>query len=305
MTDSTAARSIPPVLVLVFNRERCARAQLEELRQVRPSRLFISADGPRPGNPDDEDACRRTRAVFDEVDWPCTVHRNEYPANVGLNEAALGGVTWFFEQVDAGVILEDDTIVHPDFFRFSAELLERYKDDPRIRHITSVNVADHRSFSKDSYFFASTGQLWGWATWADRWRAIDRELSDWPLVRERFTAPEASRVQRAHVNIFDSAFENRRRSWVRIWYFNVMRNGGLVTTPTRNMLRNIGLGPDATHTTSRRHTLARLRPRPMVWPLVHPIEITPNERYDNELAWYRIHNLQRRIRDTLRNFRLI
>ena len=42
-----------PVLLTVFNRPDKTRAVIEALRQIKPKRLFVSADGPRPGHPDD------------------------------------------------------------------------------------------------------------------------------------------------------------------------------------------------------------------------------------------------------------
>ena len=275
------------------------------LRTVRPPRVFITADGPRAHEEGETEKCERTRAVFDEIDWPCDVRRNEHAENIGLQRASLEGISWFFSQVDSGIILEDDTVIHPDFLDFSAEMLERYRDVPEVRYVCSVNMADHRRFSSDSYFFASMGQLWGWASWRDRWANIDPELSDWPNVRPRFVSPDATRFQRAIVRNFDAAHDNSRRSWVRVWNYSVVRDGGLVIIPETNMLRNIGFGPDATHTKSRRHTLARLRSKSLARPLRHPAEIKPNAKYDNELAWYRTHDFRRRVRDTLRNFKLI
>ena len=48
--------SCAPVVLLVFNRADMARRVVEGIRHARPPQLFVGADGPRDGNPDDVEA---------------------------------------------------------------------------------------------------------------------------------------------------------------------------------------------------------------------------------------------------------
>ncbi|MEE9439650.1 MAG: hypothetical protein V3V14_11660 [Saprospiraceae bacterium] len=45
-----------------------------EFRQVRPTQLFIAADGPRSGNSEDIALCEETRNITSLVDWECDVN---------------------------------------------------------------------------------------------------------------------------------------------------------------------------------------------------------------------------------------
>ena len=79
---------------------------------------------------------------MEEVDWDCCVHTLFREQNLGCKLAVSEAINWFFEHVEAGVILEDDCLPHPMFFPFCAELLERYRDDERVMVISGNNFQD-------------------------------------------------------------------------------------------------------------------------------------------------------------------
>ena len=145
---------IPPVLFLVFNRPDLARRVFARIREARPAHLFIAADGPRPDHPDDVPACRETRLLAAQVDWPCEVKTLFRDANLGCRAAVSSAITWFFEHVEAGIILEDDCLPDLSFFPFCAELLERYRDDERITTISAMGYPRAGLCGRHSYFFS-------------------------------------------------------------------------------------------------------------------------------------------------------
>ncbi len=61
------------VLMIVFNRPDQTRQVFERIREARPKRLYIAADGPRANRPDDVDTTAATREIAQAVDWPCEV----------------------------------------------------------------------------------------------------------------------------------------------------------------------------------------------------------------------------------------
>ena len=64
------------VLVLTFNRPEKFEKLLDIIREVKPSRLYISCDGPRLGNVEDEEKIEKTKRCIGLVDWNCTVELN-------------------------------------------------------------------------------------------------------------------------------------------------------------------------------------------------------------------------------------
>ncbi len=115
--------------------------------------------------------CSRT------VDWPAKVEQKYAERNLGLEANVELGLDWVFSQVDRAIVLEDDCIPDPTFFRFCDELLERYADDPRVWQIGGdTHLVPPEMFGGDSYAFSTWASVWGWATWADRWHAHRAEF---------------------------------------------------------------------------------------------------------------------------------
>ncbi|MGH9387808.1 MAG: hypothetical protein ACRD2N_26415 [Vicinamibacterales bacterium] len=286
----------PPVLLLVFNRVAVAGRLLDAVRLARPARLFIAADGPRPDHPEDQDLCRQARAVFGEIDWPCRVETRFQERNLGLKMAVISAVSWFFDHVEYGIILEDDCLPAPDFFPLAGELLERYASDPQIMHVSGLNMQPRDSFGPHSYFFAEVGHIWGWATWRRAWRLYDVTMADWPAMRHAFglCAPP---LRRALGRKFASAYAGRKATWSRIWYYTMFRHAGLATIPSVNFVQNIGFGPAATHTTGDWHPLRLEAFGRMRFPLDHPSDRTPSAAYHRHLARYHAGSYAQRVRE--------
>jgi len=124
-------------LLITFNRPAETRQVLEALRAVRPLRLFVANDGPRPTRPLDAPRCTEVRSLVTQlVDWPCEVKTLYQDENLGCRRGVQAALSWFFSQVDEGIILEDDIVPDPSFFDYQAELLERYRHDRRVMCIS-------------------------------------------------------------------------------------------------------------------------------------------------------------------------
>ncbi len=116
----------------MFNRPDITKRVFETIRQARPSKLYVAADGPRPEKEGENAIVQEVRTIATNVDWACevkTLFRNE---NIGCKMAISNAITWFFEQEEEGIILEDDCLPHSSFFRFCDELLEYYRTDERV-----------------------------------------------------------------------------------------------------------------------------------------------------------------------------
>src|SRR5262249_28027120 len=150
-----------PVLFLVFNRPETTARVMEAIRAVCPKRLYVAADGPRKGKSGEADRCAEARRIATRVDWPCQVRTLFREGNLGCRDAVSGAITWFFECESEGIILEDDCLPSIDFFRYCAELLERYRDDERVMAICGSAYADVPSDYPSSYYFSYYADMWG------------------------------------------------------------------------------------------------------------------------------------------------
>lgn len=276
----------PPILFLIFNRPDLTQQSFASIREAQPKQLFIAADGPRPDREGEAALCEETRSIVAEVDWECDVKTLFREENLGCRQAVSSAISWFFEHVEEGIILEDDCVADPTFFPFCADLLTRYRDDERVMCITGNNFQQGRIRGTASYYFSVYNHCWGWATWRRAWQKYDLQMTRWPEFRDSYKlnqllTPSASDKWR---EIFNSVFQGSVDTWDYQWTFSCWLNGGLTATPNGNLVRNIGFDHRATHTTDTQSTNSKLPVKPLVFPLVHPAGIEQDKSADQHVA---------------------
>lgn len=265
------------IAYIIFNRPRHTRETFAAIRAARPARLFLIADGPRLGHPTDTERCQAVREIVETIDWPCEVHRNFAPQNLGLKKRISSGLDWVFEHVDRAIILEDDCLPHPDFFPFCAEMLERYKDDERVWTVTGNNYQNGKKRGDASYYFSKYGHCWGWATWKRAWSQFDGDIRFWPewKLSDDWRNKTPDPYEQAYwIDIFDRIYLKKIDSWAYPWMTCLWYHGGLTVTPRVNLVTNIGIGPDGTHTLADEDQPGT--PVKPLGPITHPIEVVQN-----------------------------
>jgi hypothetical protein len=266
-------RQCPPILFIIFNRPDLTEQVFESIRQAQPRQLFIAADGPRPNVSTDVSLCALTRQIADRVDWECDVHTLFRDVNLGCKRGVSSAITWFFEHVEAGIILEDDCVPHPSFFRFCAELLDYYRDDERVMLISGNNFQQGQQRTPYSYYFSRYHHIWGWATWRRAWQCYDGGLKYWPDLRDTpwLLDIHGSEVAAAYwKGIFDKAYAGEVDTWDFPWLYSCWAQNSLAILPEINLVSNIGFDERATHTKSASHKVTNLPAVAMQFPLRHP-----------------------------------
>ncbi len=271
----TAASPRAAVLFIVFNRPDVTLRVLEAIRAARPPRLYIAADGPRPGRPAETEACAAVRAqVLAAIDWPCTVETLFRAENLGCRRAVSEAISWFFGHEECGIILEDDCLPHASFFPYCEELLARYAHDTRVLHISGSNLL--RGWHRDpdySYFFSQYVGIWGWATWRRAWQLYDAATPLLPeLDRKRYLQNRFFHrlEQRMALQPLWATHTGQLDTWDYQWAFTLLSQSGLSITPGCNLISNIGFGGQATHTHNVDHPWANLPTQALPLPLRHP-----------------------------------
>jgi hypothetical protein len=289
-----------PLLMIAFNRPEKTRRVFEAVRTAAPRRLYLAADGPRADVPSDADRCERTRRVLDDVTWSCEVKRLYQASNLGCKRGVGAAIDWFLAHEDSGIILEDDCLPGVDFFRFCAELLERYRDTPEVMMIGGHNPLGRWDPSEASYLFSRTAPIWGWATWRRAWARYDPAMTRWgepearALVRSRMPLTE----YRITSQRFDSVYDGRHDTWDFGWALAILLNGGVSAMPASNLVANIGFDSEATHTRRPSRQEGAVPTHPIERPLRHPLSTMPNGRFEQALFKNRF-PLERRLIATL------
>jgi len=298
----------PPILFMIFNRPDLTAKTFETIRQAKPAHLFVSADGPRASREDDAELCQQTREIIEQVDWDCEVKTKFRDKNVGLQTAMSQGMGWFFEHVEAGIILEDDNAIDPSYFQLTAELLERYRDDERVMSIAAENCfLNETSYeTSDSYVFSVLPTIWGWATWRRAWQHYDHSMSAWDTSESR--AKVMAHFDRDHDrkywgHEFGEAHSGRLKTCGYRWVMSCLARGGLHIIPYNNLSSNIGFDERASHTYNDSSPDANRSIQPIALPLVHPQEVARDKeaelammdaRYQTK-TWYRKNIIGKRL----------
>jgi hypothetical protein len=271
------------VLFLVFNRPDTTDQVFEAIRKAKPPRLYVSADGPRDDRADEAEKVARVREIATAVDWPCEVKTLFQEENLGCNYAVSGGITWFFEHEEQGIILEDDCLPSQSFFWFCEELLNRYKNDMRIMMISGTNLCGH-SPGKDSYKYRTFAHVWGWATWRRAWHKYDSELSTYPAFKNEKIFSRISNnplLINFWTSEWDENYYKKRDSWVNPFLFQILLNHSMSIIPETNLIKNIGFGADATHMKSKSDLVSRSRVEEIQFPITHPTHFIQDLRSES------------------------
>jgi hypothetical protein len=276
-----------PVLLTVFNRPHETRQVLARLKEVRPQKIFIAADGPREERAEDQHLCEEVRGLISqEITWPAAVVSDFAPRNLGLRRRMASAVSWALEHEDRVIVLEDDCLPAPSFFRFCTELLEHYSTDHRVGVVTGDNFQSEGFDRVASYYFSRYPHCWGWATWRRSWEFYDDEMFDWPAVRDTgwlktlFPHPLEELYWR---KIFDETYSNNIPSWAYRWTYSCWRHDLLTATPARNLVTNIGTGVAASNTRDPEEGKHGLKAHAIAFPLVHPAVISRDPTADDRV----------------------
>jgi hypothetical protein len=271
-----------PILLLVFNRPETTKRVFAEVREVRPTRLYIAADGPRQNVAGEKERCEAARAAATLVDWPCGVQTLFRDKNLGCRVAVNSGLDWFFSKEEEGIILEDDCLPDRSFFGFADELLARYRTDDRVAMISGTNYLLDKLRIDTSYCFSRYFSVWGWASWRRVWETHDKSMKHWQALRSTNWLGGLYRqgfMQRHMRKLFDLASSGAINTWDIQFAFSCLLGGRVAVVPRVNLISNIGFTGTHTLGDGRNNDLPRfsLNDRPMN----HPSAVLPDPRYDD------------------------
>lgn len=239
-----------PILLVYFNRPAVLRQSIRALSPIRPSVLYVAGDGPRTERAGDSTLIAECRTVIDhEIDWPCHVHKLQSDVNFGCDIWVPRAISWFFEHVEYGIILEDDCVISSSFYEFAGEALSHFGELGDVMSISAANFQT-QPWGTGDYYFSRYPLCWGWATWRRAWSQFDPTLSELDILLDgglgHFASSSAE--QRFWKRFFIGLRNGRYSFWDAKWVYSVWRANGLVIAPNQNLVSNVGFGEDATHT---------------------------------------------------------
>lgn len=275
-----------PVAFFIYKRPEATRQSFAQIAKAKPKELFVVADGPK--HPGEDLAVEESRKILKKIDWDCQVYTNMSDVNLGCKQRFMTGLKWIFSHCEEAIIIEDDIIVSPVFFKYAQDLLEYYRDDIRVYSIGGCNIGYENKTKKNSYSFSNFMNMWGWATWRRAYNNIDFEMKEWNSFRSSSEFKKSLKKDRENlwlknwITKFDRAYEGKVDTWDYQWIYSQLRHNGVSIVPTTNMVANIGYGEVATHTANSEHLdRAKLTSKDINFPLIHPYKIKIDRNYED------------------------
>ncbi len=225
------------ILVLAFNRPDLVTDVMKPIKEYHPDRLYLACDGTRVTKENEAEIGEATHhAMLDVIDWPCEVKTLFRERNLGCAHAVYEAISWFFEQEEYGIIIEDDVIVGQDFFKLCEDLLPRYAEQERVMEISARNHSLRTDIS-NTYVYAQCYHCWGWATWRRAWQRMDmsmsaaKDMSLLYLIKRLgfFRGTMMLYYFKAALKSLDTF-----NSWATRWYLSILNYDGLVICPGVN-----------------------------------------------------------------------
>ena len=283
MISDSIAPFNTPVLFINFNRPNNTSRVFDQIKKRRPKYLFVFQDGARSGVENDLTRVNEVRAVLEQtLDWDCEFKTFFSDVNLGCGRGPAAAISWFFNYVEEGIILEDDCLPHLDFFDYCSELLCKYRDHESIGIIGGSNFDEVRG-RMDSYRFTAYAGIWGWATWKRVWDKYDFDfliaVSDFekkvfPFIKSRDAMRYWSNILRRLIADTDITY------WDYQLHLILLCSNSIHILPNQNLITNIGFGEDSTHTKDFCSKYSN-RELQSIFPLIHPSKILIETKNDN------------------------
>lgn len=239
-----------PILYIVFNRLDTVKETFNGIKEIQPKELYIASDGARKNKLGEEEKVLEVRNyILQHIDWECNVHTLFRDENVGCKYGPAGAIKWFFENIEQGIILEDDILATKSFFYYCELLLNKYKDSSNIGYICGCTMENCVSVKND-YFMTTIIDGWGWASWAhvikdfnpDYASLKDKKLKDIKTILLN------KKVKRILLSLSLKSAKNEIDAWDYQMADYMAVHGRYSIFPKKPLVRNIGFQLDSTHT---------------------------------------------------------
>ena len=274
-----------PVLFLIFNRPDTTKKVFGQIKKARPKHLYIAADGPRSHRKNEIEKCNETREIIKQIDWECELKTLFRKENLGCKYAVSSAISWFFENVEEGIIIEDDCYPDCSFFYYCQELLEKYRYATNVQRISGSYFDRPGEINwQYSYYFSYYGHIWGWATWKRVWNKYDVEMKSYsPATFKKGDFVDIFNFNSEYKywkSIFNKVSKKKIDTWDYQLEYSIWCNKGISINPTKNLVINLGMEDSSTHYFLKDSMKINLKLNTIKFPLIHPPEINLDKEAD-------------------------
>ena len=234
------------ILLIGFNRPNLLKKNIKKLIKTTNSQIYISVDGPRKGNSSDKERCQEIRDYLTDLNRLDRIHVNIEQSNMGCKAAVEKAIDWFFSNVKAGIILEDDCVPSDNVYDYVNHCMIELK---KRSDIFALNLTSFKDSNKKNMRCELTKYIhvWGWATTAENWKKYRLDIPVLDTV-----ALQAWAFDRREQHAWRKNFKLVRSGKIDTWDYDLqwflIRNRKYCVVPPVNFIQNVCFDENATHT---------------------------------------------------------
>jgi hypothetical protein len=238
--------------IFAYRRPNHLRRLLQSLSEnlgVEEFQVYLFIDGPRTEI--DFELVQKVTLTAEDFSKKLNLHVISSPVNLGLATSIKSNVSKLFEKYDTLIVLEDDLIVSKYFLTFMLNGLRAFTEDSSIAAVSgySYPISD---LIEGGYILPG-GDCWGWATWKDRWEAVN-----WDAVKLKEELRNSGRITSFNLNgeydyfgmLVDSEL-GLIDSWAIYWHASMFLSGKYTYYPSQTLVLNTGMDQSGTHFNSK------------------------------------------------------
>ena len=233
-----------PVLIIAFNRPKMLKKLLDSLEGYKIKKVYAFVDHAREDHPGEYAKVEQCRNLLNNASFGGDkVILSPGGKNLGCGLGPFTAISQAFREEEQLIILEDDCIPAPSFFPFCEELLTCYKSEKGVWMVSGNNFSESRYQMENSYTFSGYAHFWGWATWRDRWSAVEFDTAK--CLKRIDDLPESRFLSLREREFFESEFRsNFTKPGSDVWDYQaalaMALSGALSIVPRKNLVSNIG-----------------------------------------------------------------
>jgi len=253
-----------PIALFAYNRPAHLGRTLEALRKnelAAQTDLHIFSDGPKSDT--DAPLVEAVRASLRDVPGFKSVTVVPRPANVGLANSIIQGVTEVCDRSGRVIVLEDDMVTSPWFLRYMNDGLTAYESDPEVISIHGYIYPVPGTLPET--FLLRGADCWGWATWARSWQLFNADGAALLAQLEQRELTHAFDFDGAYgyTEMLRGQIAGQNNSWAIRWHASAFLADKLTLYPGRSLVQNIGLDSSGTHCGSSEEFTTLLASQPV------------------------------------------
>ncbi len=243
-----------PLVVFTYNRPKHTEQILLSLNEsplASKTDLFIFCDYPKGELKPNNIAVREYLNKFKEISKFRSTTLYISNEHKGLAKSVIDGVSNIIHEYGSVIVNEDDLVCNIDYLKYMNECLEYYKDSKDVWSISGWSPKLETITSNNTYS-TYRGSSWGWATWSDRWDAVDWDINSY--IKMKHSLINRIKIKKAGPDLIlmlNFQIEGKIDSWAVRWVCTQAIQGNKKTIyPANSLVYNIGLDGSGTHSGS-------------------------------------------------------